>query len=368
MKPEGVHPFSFRTRPLSSLGAMVLHLRESSSSPEQKIYQASYNIYMSEWADSRKLNIAITGMIIIFVIVISITFVILYEGENCKDGILNQNEEGVDCGGACPSQCILSVEDPIPVWGRAFRISNNAYAIMYYIENTNPTLLAMGVPYTINILDAKGKTIDRIKGSLNVYPKRITPVFIPFVETGKKTVDSVSIEFDKPPNWVYYDGELPKVSATDERFQLLKNGGVRANAIVVNDELNIVNEVDVYGVIFDNKNNAVAAASTYIETLNAKDQREVTFTWVNDIEDIEYVCDGSGEVFLLEGSGSSSDALYGYADRFREILGDGFEVSVLTKPSKIEWDKILTDIKDEKEGDNLGFIVLQRGGRAVGYY
>ena len=36
MKPEGKHPFSFRTRPLRLPGAMVLLMRESSSSPVQR--------------------------------------------------------------------------------------------------------------------------------------------------------------------------------------------------------------------------------------------------------------------------------------------------------------------------------------------
>ena len=175
-------------------------------------------------------------------------------------------------------------------------------------------------------------------------------------------MDSISIDFPETPSWSYYEGDLPKLSVINESFQLIKNDGARANATIVNEDLNGVNEIDIYGVIFDEKNNAIAAASTYIETLNSQDKREVTFTWVNDIEEISYICDGTGEVFLFEGSGSSSDNLYTQGDRLREILGDKFKVSVLTKPSKIEWAEIFGNLKKEKEGDNLSFAVLQQGG------
>ena len=65
---------------------------------------------------------------------------------------MNQNEQGIDCGGVCQLVCSANIKPLIPLWTRPVKISGDVYSVVSYIENQN---IGNGVNALIHIMDKK---------------------------------------------------------------------------------------------------------------------------------------------------------------------------------------------------------------------
>ena len=299
---------------------------------------------MSDWAKQRKLNIQVSTITVILVIIISIAFVVLYDRPSCTDGLHNQGEEGTDCGGPCSRECVFATSKPSILWGRAFRISPTLHSVIYYIENKNTTLTAKDLPYRLKFFDKKGEYINDYRGVVSIYPSFITPIFIPHIKTGEREIETTSIEFTQEPNWQPALIEIPPLLTLNQRIEYPKKGGARGHASIVNETISPINDIDVYAVIFDQRGNAVSAASTYIQTLKSKEEIDVIFTWVNDIKPIEYVCDAKSDLFLLTSNGSVTAKMIEIKTQLEGVLADVTDIQFLSKPKDLSWENVINDL------------------------
>ena len=55
----------------------------------------------------------------------------------CFDGVKNQNEKGLDCGGVCTRICSGDISTPIVMWQRVFQVTPGVYSAVAYIQNPN---------------------------------------------------------------------------------------------------------------------------------------------------------------------------------------------------------------------------------------
>jgi hypothetical protein len=99
-----------------------------------------------------------------------LTFSVIYP-PSCTDGIRNQGEEGVDCGGPCPS-CELKTLQP-PVFLRTIYFPNvekSTVDLAARIKNTNLSWGTAELRYTFTILDAGGEVSSRVRGRTHLLP------------------------------------------------------------------------------------------------------------------------------------------------------------------------------------------------------
>ena len=315
---------------------------------------------MSDWSKQRKLNIQVSFVVIVFAIFIFSAFVLLYDRPSCTDGLHNQGEESADCGGPCPQECVFDITKPAILWGRAFRISPTLHSLIYYIENKNTKLTAKNLPYTIRYFDENGEQLGFYKNIIDIYPSFITPIFVPHIKTGARNIETTNITFDEKPNWQPATTKVPQLLTLNQRIEYIKRGGARGYATIVNETVSPINDIDIYAVVYDQRGNAVSAASTYIQTLKSKEERDVIFTWVNDIEPIEYVCNAKSDLFLINSEGVITPQMVKIKNKLKEILKDSSEIEFISKPVDYAWANAIDDsISNLDKTNKLYFAIIE---------
>ena len=101
------------------------------------------------WATKRRFVIlSIVGAFVIAFLAI-LSFTIFYKTPSCTDGIQNQGETGIDCGGPCPYLCTSQELPPTVLFTKTVSNGAGRTDVIASVENQNQTAAAIGVPYVI---------------------------------------------------------------------------------------------------------------------------------------------------------------------------------------------------------------------------
>ena len=99
---------------------------------------------------------------------------------SCFDGVQNQNETGVDCGGSCIS-CDAKNAQPIAVhYVKVFKAADGL-GVVAEIQNPNTTLGASDFSYSIALINALGAAQQTISGNTFIYPGEIKYIIKPYL-------------------------------------------------------------------------------------------------------------------------------------------------------------------------------------------
>ena len=245
---------------------------------------------MSQWATRRKNNIILTALFVVLVIASVIVLNYFVNLPSCVDGIQNQDEQGIDCGGICPIACVAKPANVVEVWSRAFSLTQseegNVYAAVAYIENQNPNLYAPNTQFEFVFYDERGNVVNRSSDTVTIMPGRITAIFVPFVLAGKSTITETSFRFVEEPVFVPFNQEL-SLSIFGENIQLSANNTPSASAVVKNNGSNFIRNMQFVAIVYDTDNNAIAASSTFVDRLSPQEERALPYTWVYPFDLIE---------------------------------------------------------------------------------
>jgi len=110
--------------------------------------------------------------VVIFLLLVSMVAYKLKPKPTCFDGKLNQNEQGVDCGGVCAKQCEVVAEENLQVSETGFVASGIAgkYDLYGQVYNPNPFFGSNEFIYKFTIKDASGKIIVEKQGVSYILP------------------------------------------------------------------------------------------------------------------------------------------------------------------------------------------------------
>src|SRR4051812_17152322 len=107
-----------------------------------------------DWSTRKKLGCF--GMIAVVVAIILAYFIyqnFIKTVPTCFDGIKNQNERGIDCGGVCTLVCPMDVKSIVPIWSRVFHTAGDVYSVVSYVENQNQDAGVKQIDYEVRIYD-----------------------------------------------------------------------------------------------------------------------------------------------------------------------------------------------------------------------
>lgn len=192
---------------------------------------------------------------------------------SCFDGVQNQNERGVDCGGVCSLVCSADTKPLTVLWSRAFATAPNIYTAAAYIDNTNVMAGAQGVRYSFQLFDSQNSLVIERDGVINIPPVNVVPIVETGINVGTRTVSRTLFAFADTPVW--HSATAPALRITNEN---LAADGSRLTATVVNDTLTDVKKVAVTAVLFDGSGVALGASKSIID-VPKKGLQPVTFTW-----------------------------------------------------------------------------------------
>lgn len=102
---------------------------------------------------------------------------------SCFDGIKNQNEEGIDCGGVCPNICTPGFR-PITLSGPAkiFPLPDRRVSALFLMQNPNPDYAAKSMTYEFTIRDASGAAVKTVSGESFIYAGEQKYIIAPTID------------------------------------------------------------------------------------------------------------------------------------------------------------------------------------------
>lgn len=251
---------------------------KSHKNPEHYLGVFVILIDMSIWAERRKQAIIWVIILIIFGVIGIAAWTVLHRDPTCSDRQKNQNEQGVDCGGVCDLMCKDSVQEPVILWQRFFKVSNGIYTAATMIQNPNLYSRATDVPYRIRLYDEDGVTIFERNGYMTLYPKYSFPIIDSGIRTLERVPVRMTFEFTGDPVWYRAEEQITNLSIVND-VVFNEKTSPRIDASIRNDSNTIRKAVKVAALVYDPDGNVMAVSQTVVDAVAPHGSSKVVFSW-----------------------------------------------------------------------------------------
>lgn len=229
----------------------------------------------------KQATIFIVFLAIIVVIAGGIYLLLHHENATCYDGIQNQSETGIDCGGPC-GPCPIPKEK-LEILSQDFiPTTENNFDLVAKVQNPNSNWGIDSIVYKFNFYDADNNLIDSKQGTAYFLPQE-TKYIVEQKFSLSETPASVKFELGSP-HWQYlrYFEEL-RLRITNTGYELI-DGKYHLSGIIENKSNYNLNQVEVIGVLFDENKKPIAAGKTTMETLMINEARGFEIIWPYTID------------------------------------------------------------------------------------
>lgn len=231
------------------------------------------------WAARRRFFI----LLIVGAVVVAFTTVVLtatfYKTPSCTDGVQNQTEAGIDCGGSCPYLCSAQVQPPTVLFTKALENGAGRTDVIASVENKNANAAARDVPYRITLYGANQSLIQEVTGTLDLPPGATVPVFVPGSSGKQKVVNAFLNIAPSSLHWFTMTVDpriVPLVSNTKQSGSV---DAPRIEAILANPSAVALTNVRAIVLVHGASGDIIAASQTVVPVISAQGRATATFTW-----------------------------------------------------------------------------------------
>lgn len=234
--------------------------------------------YMT-WASRRQFFI-ISILVMLFVSAVgAVVFaVVTIEPEpTCRDGVQNQTETGIDCGGTCAYLCVAEVTAPAVSFIRAVDSGSRIDAVAS-VTNRNTQAAVKSARYTIELFDTKRVLVGVYDGTVDLPPNAVVPIFVPNVLAASTfdgqaflTFEDSSLRWYREPRTTF----IPPVEET----RLTNGPSPEVRATVRNTSAFALRDVALVATVFDAVGTPIGASQTLVRDIEARGSASATFFW-----------------------------------------------------------------------------------------
>ena len=234
----------------------------------------------SEWVAKRKLFYG-TGVLVGVAIVIGVPlFFVFHKTPTCNDGVQNQNEKGIDCGGVCTLLCPSDIANPIVLWQRAFIVTSGVYNTVAYIQNPNVLSRIDKISYIFRLYDKDNVLIGERAGTTFIPANQTFAVFEAGIRTGGRVPVRTSFNFTSALLWSQNDSNyVPPTIVTENVLLSNESSSPRIDAVIHNKSLQNIGGLEAVAIVYDADDNAMVASRTIVQNLVSEGTAPVVFTW-----------------------------------------------------------------------------------------
>lgn len=234
------------------------------------------------WAARRRFTIlSIIGAVVVVALVIIFSSV-FYKAPSCTDGIQNQGEEGVDCGGPCPYLCTALEQAPTVLFTKVLTNAAGRTDIIASVENKNITVAAENVSYHVALYSADHTPLQEISGTLDLPPGATVPVFLPGVVSGNQAVATAFLTIDSSSlRWFTMTKDTRVIPGVSSVTQGGSPDMPRIAAVLANGDIKPLTNVQAIVVVRDANNDVIAASQTVLPLIPPQGTATAIFTWNN---------------------------------------------------------------------------------------
>jgi hypothetical protein len=232
---------------------------------------------------------------VIFLLFIFLMYLWLKPIESCTDGIKNQNETEVDCGGMCPNKCEKIVAQPLTVQEQGFVTNGAVDKIDLYGRITNPNNVfgSNKFQYEFIIKDATGNIVASKIGSNYALPAESKYIIENNIEvSGAPSTVELNIINE---SWVEFTDyfERPQIKVVNKEYNQISSGVgfSEAKGLLKNESDFNFNSISLNIILKDSNGTIIAVNSTAMNTVKSRENRDFKAIWLNRF---------SGEVMNVE--------------------------------------------------------------------
>ena len=232
------------------------------------------------WASRRRFVIlSIVGTIALaFLAVVLIS--VFYSAPSCSDGVQNQEESGIDCGGPCDFLCIGDQRPPTVLFTKAISTRNGHTDVVAMIENVNVGVAAKAVPYTLTLYGEKQVFIQEVMGTLDLPPSSKVPLYVRGIPSGKQENIHAFLSIEPlAPKWFFMGGDTRAKPIVSNTTLGGTESAPRIDAVLTNANLASLSDVQVVVIVHDAQGEVMAASQTIVPDIPAQGRATATFTW-----------------------------------------------------------------------------------------
>lgn len=197
---------------------------------------------------------------------------------SCTDGKKNQNEQGIDCGGACVLVCPGGAKDLSIIWTKVFPVRPGVYDVVAYIENTNFDIGVPSLPYVARLYDTDGTVIAEQSGVTHIDPSERFAIFVGGMRTGDKIAVKGGIEITNMPRFETANKPTIVFSVKD-KVLIGSDRKPKLTALLQNDTPEVYRNVQVTTIIYDAKGEPIGVSSTVVDKIDKNSSEKIFFTW-----------------------------------------------------------------------------------------
>lgn len=227
-------------------------------------------------------RIIILGVYALIVfIVVSVSFILSRKLQqpvaSCNDGILNQNEIGVDCGGPCaPCGYIKALSVKSVGFIETDPMRYDLYAL---ISNPNDVYGLKELKFKFLLFGSDSEVaFAQVDGVSYVAPRTEKLIIAPAVDT-KKALKRVEIRIPNNPYWQQMDDyERPEITLISSRLTI-EGPNIVLKGVLLNEDVVGFSLIEVLASLVDAQGEILAVGKTDVRTVEAKERREFVILW-----------------------------------------------------------------------------------------
>ncbi|OGF64496.1 hypothetical protein A2661_03065 [Candidatus Giovannonibacteria bacterium RIFCSPHIGHO2_01_FULL_45_24] len=214
----------------------------------------------------------------------------------CFDNKQNQDEEGIDCGGAearC-APCSEKIRDIAILWTRFFPIREGVYDAAALLENGNQFLKTEKFVYAIKLYDASSVLISIREGTTFIQPGEKFLVFEPNIAAQNRSPKTAVLEM-RSVSWETGEPDPLKIDVLRKDIFLADPSSPRLEARVKNQSTSVYRNIEAVALLLGSRDIVLGVSKTKIDRLDIGEERAAVFTWPTAISGVEMA-----DVFLRQ--------------------------------------------------------------------
>ena len=238
--------------------------------PLQQVF--CYDVEM-RWAIKRQLLYAGGVLLILLLVLLGAWQAFFYHAPTCTDGVQNQNEEGVDCGGSCSLLC--QAPSVKALWARSVMVAPGVYHGVALVRNPESNAGTVSLPYRFQLFDGKNILVAERDGTMFLDPGEIAPLFEANIVTGERIPARTFVSFGAAV-WTKMERKESPIAIVSRE---LDETALTLTAHVANTTALPVESIALTALLYDANDLLVAASKTKITRLPARGETDALFTW-----------------------------------------------------------------------------------------
>lgn len=202
----------------------------------------------------------------------------------CFDKRQNQDEEGVDCGGAIArcAPCSEKIRDLTILWTRFFPVREGVVDVAAMLENQNQFLKTSKLVYAVKLYDKDNVLIAIKENSTFAHPAEKFLIFESSISVQNRIPHRAILEL-RSVLWESAEPQPLKIDVISQNLELISTPS-RIEVRVKNRSEESYKNIELSAVILGKNEEVLGVSRSILEQIGISEERDISFTWPNPIE------------------------------------------------------------------------------------